>query len=52
MFVPSFLLTASEPTYGIIMNGTASEMDRNISGLGVVINGTECIPDVSIGVLL
>ena len=48
-----FLLTSSQPSYGIIMNGTLPPSDRNLSyvdsTLGVVDNGTTCNLDVCTG---
>ena len=48
---PSFLVTATEPTYAVIMNGSVvGEPDGvNISeyGLTLVTNGTACDPTVS-----
>ena len=49
----SFLVTASEPTYVIVMNGSALDEDRNLTGQGKgldgdpVTNGTPCDTNVS-----
>ena len=46
-------MTASDPTYVVVMNGSLSEADRNLSSFNVslndviVTNGTPCMPDVS-----
>ena len=44
----SFLVTASERTYAIVVNASASLSDRNITGLGVVTDGTPCMPTVCV----
>ncbi len=48
---PSFLVTASERTYAIVMNASIAEGDRNFTEyidleLGVVSNGTGCDQEV------
>ena len=49
----SFLVTASDATYVVVMNGSASESDRDLTGMDVgldgiiVTNGTPCNSDVS-----
>ena len=49
----SFLVTASQPTYVVVMNGSAVESERNLTGQGkgldrVVTNGTPCDTQVCI----
>ena len=48
----SFLVTASAPTYVVVMNGSAAPVDRNLTGLNkgldeIVFNGTPCDVNVS-----
>lgn len=49
----SFLVTASDATYVVVMNGSALESDRNLTDMNVglngiiVTNGTPCNNDVS-----
>ena len=44
-------MTASQPTYVIVMNGSTDEADRNFTGqnkgVGIVTNGTPCDTAVS-----
>ena len=48
----SFLVTASDPTYVVVMNGSLPESSRNLSGVGldgiIVTNGTPCMTTVSL----
>ena len=49
----SFLVTATEPTYAVIMNGSVTGEPDGVNiteyNLGVVTNGTVCVPTVRDG---
>ncbi len=51
VFVPSFLVTATEASYAVVMNGSVTGEPDGVNiteyGLTLVTNGTACDPTVS-----